>query len=114
METFFLEPFFIFAMIVPLFVLFMRNIKIRNNSSIQLKSNYLKIIRDVHGRPESKIIGYYDIKDIYSKLVDNRRRIVIELKTNNIIEVDTDLSKSETEWIINTCKKFIKIAVNVS
>jgi serine/threonine protein kinase len=114
METFFLEPFFIFAMIVPLFVLFMRNIKIRNNSSIQLKSNYLKIIRDVHGRPESKIIGYYDIKDIYSKLVDNRRRIVIELKTNNIIEVDTDLSKTETEWIINTCKKFIKIAVNVS
>ncbi len=114
METLFIEPFFIFAMIVPLFVLFMRNIKIKNNSSIQLKSNYLKIIRNVHGRPESKIIGYYDIKNIYSKTVDERRRIVIELKTNNIIEVDTDLSKSETDWIIKTCKKFIKIAVNVS
>lgn len=112
-ETF-IEPFIIFALIIPLFLVFFRSIRLKNTNSIQLKNNYLKIIRYKKNIPESRIIGYNDIKDIYLKEVDNRRKIVIFLKTGSIVEVEADLKKEELEWIIKRCKEFIKIAIKVS
>ncbi|MFW5799519.1 MAG: serine/threonine protein kinase [Spirochaetota bacterium] len=110
-ETF-MEPFFVFAMVLPLFVLFMRNMRTKDTNSIQLKSNYIKIVRYKSGRPESRIIGYYDIKDIYIKETEKNTKLIILLKTDKIIEVDTDLSKNELKWIVNKSKEFIKIAMN--
>ncbi len=114
METLFIEPFFIFVILAPLFALFMRNIKTKDTTSIQLKSNYIKIVRYRNGRPESRVIGYYDIKDIYVKEYSTANKVIIVTKTNETIEVDTDLSKEELDWIISTCKNFIKIAISVN
>lgn len=114
METLFIEPFFVFVILAPLFALFMRNIKTKDTSSIQLKNNYIKIVRYKNGRPESRVIGYYDIKDIYVKEYNATNKLIIITKTNEMIEVETDMAKEELDWIVNTCKSFIRIAINVS
>jgi hypothetical protein len=109
-----LPPFVLIAMLVPFFILFMRNLNNHSTSSIQLKSTYIKIIQLNNNRPETRIISYTDIKDIFIREIDNlRMKIVILLKTDNQIEVDSDLKKNEAEWIIETCKHFMAIAMNV-